>query len=43
MVYIENLIKAERTDIISANKEGIFGVAGFLSIYIFGLSVGSEL
>ena len=37
------LYNAPRTNIISANKEGIFGIAGFLCIYIFGLSVGQDL
>jgi len=35
--YIYN---APRTNLISANKEGIFGIAGFSCLYLFGLSVG---
>ncbi|KAJ7171681.1 GWT1-domain-containing protein [Mycena crocata] len=36
--YVQN---APRVNLISANKEGIASLAGYLSIYLLGLSVGS--
>ena len=39
----EFIYKAPRTDIISANKEGIFGMVGFIAIYLIGLSLGANL
>ncbi|KAF7289950.1 Cytochrome P450 [Mycena indigotica] len=37
----EYVRSAPRVDLISANKEGIVSLAGYLSIYLYGLSLGT--
>ncbi|KAJ2624199.1 Glucosaminyl phosphatidylinositol (GlcN-PI) nositol acylation protein [Coemansia sp. RSA 1358] len=34
---------AERTDFISANREGIFSFIGYLSMFLMGMSLGKEI
>ncbi|KAF4659337.1 hypothetical protein FOL47_007621 [Perkinsus chesapeaki] len=36
----EFVFYADRVDFVSANKEGIFGVAGFIAIHLFGVVAG---
>ncbi|KAJ2725329.1 Glucosaminyl phosphatidylinositol (GlcN-PI) nositol acylation protein [Coemansia sp. Benny D115] len=38
--WLEN---AERTDFISANREGIFSFIGYLAMFLMGMSLGSEI
>eukprot|EP01130_Rhizamoeba_saxonica_P013853 TRINITY_DN5960_c0_g1_i1.p1 TRINITY_DN5960_c0_g1~~TRINITY_DN5960_c0_g1_i1.p1 ORF type:complete len:444 (-),score=55.71 TRINITY_DN5960_c0_g1_i1:6-1337(-) len=41
---LENyILHAERVNLVSQNKEGIFGVFGFTSIYLIGTHIGSVL
>jgi GWT1 len=39
----EFVVHAPRIDFISANKEGICTVLGYLSIYYFGVGVGKRI
>ncbi|KAJ2681964.1 Glucosaminyl phosphatidylinositol (GlcN-PI) nositol acylation protein, partial [Coemansia spiralis] len=34
---------AERTDLVSANREGIFSFVGYLAIFLLGMSLGQEV
>ncbi|KAJ2334400.1 Glucosaminyl phosphatidylinositol (GlcN-PI) nositol acylation protein, partial [Coemansia sp. RSA 2681] len=38
--WLEN---AERTGLVSANREGIFSFAGYLAIFLMGMSLGQEV
>ncbi|KAJ2813714.1 Glucosaminyl phosphatidylinositol (GlcN-PI) nositol acylation protein [Coemansia furcata] len=38
--WLEN---AERTDLVSANREGIFSFVGYLAMFLMGMSLGREI
>ncbi|KAJ2686831.1 Glucosaminyl phosphatidylinositol (GlcN-PI) nositol acylation protein [Coemansia spiralis] len=38
--WLEN---ADRTDLVSANREGILSFAGYLAIFLMGMSLGQEI
>lgn len=39
----EYILHADRTSFVSQNREGLCGIAGFLSIFLFGVSVGRHI